>query len=221
MSSRPASIGRKRELSEFTREILNLRGRVGRSIYHIGRLLDGICRDKLWRDGGYDSFSHYVEAALDISCASSFRFMRIARHFNAEIAKRYGISKLEAAIAYLEATTEKERPGDLLSARIRIRGPDGRYRQLALHQASAVQIREAVVLLRDSQRGAQRIPRTFRGHVNRLEAALPAVPTGTRSGDRVRIMRGDDGRLALTFQAIPVDQLAAFVDALHEHLPEL
>ncbi|RLB48451.1 MAG: hypothetical protein DRI90_25390 [Deltaproteobacteria bacterium] len=208
---------RKDQLARATAEITRLKGLVGKGLYEIGRLLDRVQREDLWREGKFANFDEYVVEAVDMSRTNAYQFMRIARHFNAEIAKRYGASKLEAAIRYLEVTPADERPGDLMAAQIQVRGVRGRYRLVSLHEATAQQIYEAVRLMKGSKRGAKRVPKAFRGRMERLAEKLPQAPTGTRSGERVRVLRGDDGRLALTFQAIPYDELGAFVKALQEH----
>jgi len=217
MTRGKAAVVRKERLARTTAEIARLKGQVGKGLYEIGRLLDRVQREELWREGDYPTFEEYVAEAVDMSRTSAYQFMRIARHFNAEIAKRYGASKLEAAIRYLEVTPVEERPGDLMAAQIRVRGERGRYRLMSLHEATAQQIAEAARLMKGSKRGARRVPKAFRGRMEKLAEILPAAPAGTRSGRRVRVLRGDDGRLALTFQAIPYDELKAFVAALQQH----
>ena len=181
---------RKGRLEQATAEIARLKGLVGKGLYEIGRLLDRVQREELWREGDYAGFDEYVAEAVDISRTSAYQFMRIARHFNAEIAKRYGAAKLEAAVRYLEVTPADERPGDLMAAQIQVRGERGRYRQLSLHEATAKQIREAVRLMKGSMRGGRRVPKAFRGRMERLAEKLPEAPMGTRSGQRVRVLRG-------------------------------
>ena len=118
---------------------------------------------------------------------------------------------------YLKETPADEQAGDLLAAQIRIRTESGRFRNLSLHEATATQIDEAAALLRASKKGGQRIGRAMRKRLEQLAEALPAAPTGTRAGRRVRATRGRDGRVALTFQAIPADELVAFAAAIVAH----
>ena len=115
---------------------------------------------------------------------------------------------------------DREQPGDLLAAEIRIRNASGRYDNLALHQATATQIREATALVREVKRGGQRIPAQLRQRVQRLAKALPPAPQGTTRGGRVRITRGKDGDLAVTFCAIPLDVLDEFLTLVGKHLRE-
>jgi len=209
---------RRRELAALVREIRALGGQVGRGLYEIGRRLGRVREQALWDDGSYTSFADFVERALDMAPQTAYRFVAVARHFNAQVAERYGVTKLDAAIRYLHATAADERPGDVLAAEIRIRGPHGRFRTLPLHQASARQIDEATALLREAREGSARIPASLRRRVSRLVEALPAAPVGTGRGQRVRLQRGRDGRLAVSFRAIPLDELPAFSEAIAEHL---
>ena len=210
----------KRDLAEVSAQIIRLKGEVGRGIYQIGRLLNRVDREALWRAGGFVSFEEYLGKDIDVSRASAYRFMRVAEHFNAEIAERYGLSKLVAALRYLAETPVHEQAGDLLATTIRVRGASGRYELLQLHKATAKQILAAVRLLRQSKLAARRAPRAIRRRVDQLTEALPSAPPGTRSGQRVRLLRGEDGNFAVTFQAIPLNDLEAFVDALQTHLAD-
>ena len=146
-----------------------------------------------------------MHSGVAISRSTAYRFMRIAEHFNAEIAKRYGPDKLEAALRYLQTTPVDEQPGDLLAAEIRIRDQSGRFETVALHDATATQIREAIALLRDAKRAGQRIPTKIRQRAERLIEALPPPPKGTTRGDRVRLTRGKDGNLAVSFHGIRLE----------------
>ena len=136
MARGKGTLDRRGHLARVTAEIGRLKGLVGKGLYELGRLLDRVQQDELWREGGYVSFDGYVAEAVDLSRASAYRFMRIARHFNAEIANRYGAAKLEAAIRYLEVTPAEERPGDLMAAQIRVRGERGSDRATSIPEAA-------------------------------------------------------------------------------------
>jgi hypothetical protein len=206
------------ELKALTDEIGTYKSEIGRAIYEIGRRLARVYEDALWRSDGYANFEDYLTRGVSISRTTAYRFMRIARHFNAEIAKRYGVEKLEAAIRYLQATPAEERPGDLLAAEIRLRDESGRFTTFSLHEATAAQIREATALLFDARRAGMRIPSGVRKRMERLAEALPPAPSGTSRGERVRLTRGKDGHLAVSFHAIPLDELRAFLELLEAHL---
>ncbi len=212
------SISRRGELRAVGSEIARLKGEVGRGLYQIGRLLSRVKTSKLWRDGAFASFEQWARQEADMSLGTAYQFMRVAEHFNARIAERYGVTKLDAALRYLKETPAGEEAGDLLAAQIRIRTASGRFRKLSLHEATTTQIEEATSLLRASKRGGQRIGREMRGRLERLAETLPTAPAGTRAGRRVRATRGSDGRIALTFQAIPADELEAFVTAISAHI---
>jgi len=211
---------RKRELARLTKEIAARKASIGRDLYSVGLRLARIEDEELWAAGGYDDFEDYLERGVDISRRSAYRFMRIASHFSAEIARRYGVTKLDAALRYLRATETDEQPGDLLASDILVRAPSGRYRSLPLHQASAAQIEQAARDLEQKRRARarSRIPRAWQQRAARLADRLPAAPPGIRTSERVHLSRASDGRLALSFSGIPADDLQAFVEALREEL---
>jgi hypothetical protein len=85
-------------------------------------------------------------------------------------------------------------------------------------RGTATQIREATALLFDAKRAGMRIPSGLRKQMGRLADALPPAPKGTTRGERVRLSRGKDGQLAVSFQAIPLDELGTFLALLKAHL---
>lgn len=210
------------ELRRLTREILQRKARIGRDLYGVGVRLISIQARELWRADGYPSFEAYLAQAIDISRTHAYRFIRIAENFNAEIAARYGVTKLESALRYLATTSADEAPGDLLAAEIRIRDDDGRFRALSLHEATAAQIDEARRLLENGKRSRRRgsIPKAWQGRAANLEACLPKALPGTVRGRRVRLKRATDGGLAISFLGIPVAEIRAFLATLHENFPE-
>ena len=214
----PKPLKKRATLKTLTAEILACKAGIGRSIYEIGIRLARIQEQELWRAGRFEGFEDYLQRGVAITRRTAYRFMRIARHFNAEIANRYGPDKLDAALQYMQATPADEQPGDLLAAEIRIRNDSGRYDTLALHQATATQIREATALVREAKRAGKRIPAKLRQRIHRLAKALPPPPKGTTRGDRISIKRGKDGNLAVSFHAIPLDDLDTFLSLVQTHL---
>lgn len=85
---------------------------IGRAVFEIGSRLKRVHDDALWQVVDYTGFEDYLARGVAISRSTAYRFMRIADYFNAEIARRYGPEKLDAAIRYLRATPVEERPGD-------------------------------------------------------------------------------------------------------------
>lgn len=214
-SSVPA---RRAALRVLTREILESKAMAAKSLYEIGARLNRVNDEALFEAGGYARFGDYLEHEVAISTRNASRFMRIARHFNARIAARYGAGKLDAALHYMEVSPAKEEPGDLLSAEIRVRDPAGQFKNLTLHAATETEIRDATALVVEAKRGGLRIPKTVRHKSAALAKAMPPPPRGMARGNRVRLSRGSDGRLAATFAAIPLDELEEFLDAVREHM---
>jgi len=212
------SLAARDTLRHLTREILERKARAAKTLYEIGARLNRIANERLYEADGFEHFGDYLEAELDISPRTARRFMRIARHFNAQIAARYGSGKLDAALQYMSVTPQDERPGDILSATIRLRDEEGQFTTTVLHDASESEIRSATALLLDAREASKRIPQKLRRRTDALAKALPSAPTGMGRGDRVRLGRGKDGRLAATFSAIPLDELDDFLEAVKEHL---
>ena len=206
-----------RRLARLTEEVEALQSAAGRTFYEIGSRLLQVRREELWRQT-HRTFTEYLEERLSISRVSAYKFMRVAENFGAAIAQSYGAEKLVAALSYLEATEMEEAPDEVLNKTVAIREADGRFISKTLHEATATQIREATHALthRDSFH-TKKYAKLSRA-IKQLERQLPAAPRGTGRGERVRLLRGDDGEVALTFQAIPVDGIKRFIDAL-ERLP--
>jgi hypothetical protein len=173
---------------------------------------------ELWRAGGFESFQDYAERGVDVSRATAYKLMRVAREFNAPIAERYGVEKLDLGLRYLDVTPADERPGDLLATEIKLRGERGRWTTIPFHDAKTREIREAIALLEDGRQARRRVSVDLGKRARRLAEALPAPPAGVSAGQRVRLRKARDGRVAVTFTAIPLDELEAFLRAVREHL---
>ena len=209
---------KRQTLKGLTQEIIQHKAQAGRNFYEMGTRLDRVRSEKLWKID-YPSFQAYLHDAVGLSRTTAYRLIHIAHHFNAAIARRYGVEKLSAALAYLQATRIDEAPGDLLATEITVRTQDGTFRAMPLHQATARQIREAVALLQARNNPGHGIAKKTRARIEQLTAALPKAPPGSRyRGNRVRLKKSSNGRLVATFQAIPLDELEDFIAALEMHL---
>lgn len=204
-------------LDLLTNEIHRLKGGVGRGMFEIGVRLARILDERLWEARGYENFEDYLERGVSFSRSTGYKLIRIARHFNAEIAERYGVEKLELGLRYLESTPERERPGDLVAADMRVRGTSGRFRSISFHEATPAQIRDAIGLLAEGK-SRRRLPENLEKRVARVEAALSAPPTGVHRGPRVVLKRGTDGQYAISFHAIALDDLDQFLALVEQHL---
>jgi hypothetical protein len=204
-------------LDLLTNEIHRLKGSVGRGMFEIGVRLGRIADERLWEARGYASFEDYLEQGVSFSRSTGYKLIRIARHFNAEIAERYGVEKLELGLRYLESTPVRERPGDLVAADMRVRDPGGRFRAVSFHEATPSQIRDAITLLSETK-STRRLPEGLQKRVERVERGLTAPPTGVHRGPRVVLKRGSDGQYAVSFHAIALDDLGQFLALVEQHL---
>src|SRR5688572_16793760 len=159
-------------LDLLTNEIHRLKGAVGRGMYEVGLRLARIADERLWASRGYASFEHYLEESVSFSRSTGYKLMRIARQFDAEVAERYGVEKLELGLRYLEATPERERPNDLVLTDLRVRDASGRFRSVSFHEATPSQIREAILLAAESKLGRQKVPETWERLASELASAL-------------------------------------------------
>ncbi len=209
----------ERTIGALNRDIRKLKGRIGQDVYALGELLCHIRDEQRYKEAGHRSFSQYL-AAVDISRSQASRLVDIYTHFSAEIARRYGIDKLEAGVAYLRATPEDERPGDLIAADLRLRDERGEELVKPFHEATADEIRAARRLVEEAKDAARPISAGVRAWSAGLEAFLPAAASRMRTGRRVRLRHdATDDRLYATFTAIPLDQIDAFARALLAHPP--
>jgi hypothetical protein len=194
-------------LARMTEELKELRTNIGRDVFRMGCLLAQVREQELWRQGRFASFEAYVEAAVDISRSTAYRAIDVSRHFSESIAARYGPDKLAAGVAYLRATNDAERPGDLIAARLRLRAGDGKYVHKTFHQATAADVWDAVRLLAQSGR-IQRagVSRAFRAEIARLARRLPPAPRALGGRERIRVRRhAPSGKLYVWFAAVPID----------------
>lgn len=130
------------------------------------------------------------------------------------------MTKLDAALRYLRATRRDEQPGDLLAAEISGRDEDGRFTSVSLHEASALQITEAARAIENQPRCGRQPPAAMKKKAKKLSSRLPEAPKGlgVTEAKRVSLRRGDDGRVAVTFRSVPMDQIEEFLNIVREEL---
>ena len=189
------------------------------TMWEYGNLFREVAQAALYRAAGFESFPDWLEA-VGRSRKTARKLMAVAEHFNAEMASRWGTEKLYATVRYLEATRKVEEAGDAPALRFRIRDHAG-WTTVPFADASYRQIEEARRLLEESRRGKRpRPPKQILERASRLADVLPPPPKGVRRRDRVRLQSGADGRLAVSFSAIPLDELESFLVAVRDHLLE-
>ena len=208
------------QLREITASIQALKGEAAAVLYQLGLLLRQVHERELWRAGGFSSLTDYLEREVDVAPTTARRAIQVARHFNEEIATRYGFDKLSKGLRYMELTRAVEQPGDLIAAELRIRRADGRFGSVPFHTATARQIEDAIQIEVERQRAAaHRTAPDVSARLRALTEALPAVPTGARAAkSRVEATKTRKGEVMLTFKQIPMTELRAFLDAVEREL---
>ncbi len=195
-----------------------------RALWEWGMLFGEVDKAELWREDGATSFTAWVEEETPYSQQTARRAIDVARHFTAEMCERWGSTKLAAALRLMSITGRDEQPGDVTALQIRIRDDEGRYTSVKFADASAKDIQVACQQLIEGETAkkkreeAKGIDQSVRAQAVRLQKVLPEAPKGTSKGDRVIVQKGRDGQVAVTFKAIPIAELRAFVDALEEHM---
>lgn len=195
-------------LHEINRRVAELKGRAALVLYELGALLGEVQQSELWRVGGFDSFDAWLSGAIDVSRATAWKAMRVARHFNAGMVERYGIEKLNAGLRYLELTGADEQPGDLVAADLRVRDAQGRFRSVPFHEASYREVVEAGRLLKQVRARHSGPPGDAAAWAERVNGALAST------GGTARLRTRKDGAVLVDLRGVPLDQIAALAAAL-------
>jgi hypothetical protein len=159
----------------------------------------------LYLAGGYASDREFIRSELGENERTARRFMRVARYASPHEENKYGVAKLDAALAYVEAKMggpAKERlPVDFGKLRVPVER-DGAKVNVDLAEATVLEItRAARKVAGPGTRRARKSPLA-----RALENALDKQPLRglavSASNDRV------------SFRNLPIAALAAFIDAL-------
>lgn len=214
--SQPPSRARLREIDA---EIAHLRDQGARVLYRLGVLLREVDTDELWRESGEPSFAAWLENQADIGRSTAYRAIAVVTHFNEDIAARYGVDKLYQGLRYLELTRRVEQPGDLIALDLRLRDERGRYITVPFHTASVRQVQDAIAVLTERSSRPAKLDEDLDARLGRLVSGLPAPAAGLRPvKERVEVVRTREGKVSLSFRQIPLEELAAFVEAIRREL---
>jgi hypothetical protein len=167
----------------------------------------------LYLAGGVATAKDFLAQHLNETERTARRWMRVAKYASPAEEVRYGVSRLDAVIGYLEAKSGGALKGSLPVAFDKLKIPvdrDGKTVHLPLEEATVEAIHLAT---RKLNRAEQRPPRS----------ASPALVAVTRELSKGKL-RGVSARIAagkLMLGAIPLDALADLADALRRmKLPE-
>jgi hypothetical protein len=212
---------RKARIRTIRSRIDALNKTAARTWCEFGSLFAEVKREELWRDDGADTFFDWL-GTIGWERESARKAMLVAANFTPEMAETYGTEKLVAAVGYLEATRREEKPGELAALQVRYPGEDGRFATVPFPKATVAQVKAATKLVTQARPEKDRPEAVARYDqaVALLVDAMPAAPAGLGKGKRVAVEVGTDGRPAVTFHAIPVDELEAFFDAVRRTFSE-
>lgn len=141
----------------LTSEIRRLRTDCDGHFYDIGLHLLEMSR--LYPVGGFTTLDEYIAEAVELENRQAYKTMRVARNFSRDLAARFGITKCEAWLRYIDATPEADTPLDILRATI-----DG----VPAADATAAQI--------DAATRELRVPIEWPVEVKALYERIAAVP---------------------------------------------
>ena len=160
----------------------------------------------LYLAGGLATTKDFLAQHLNETERSARRWMRVARYASPVEEARYGVSKLDAVIGYLEAQSGGPIKGRLPVAFDKLKIPverDGKLTQVPLEEATVEQIETAT---RKLKRSEQKHP----------AAASPVLVAITRELSKGKL-RGVSAKISggkLMLGAIPLEALTDLADAL-------
>lgn len=207
---------RRDRLPALEAEVRTRIATIARDLWHIGQALREVQRDELWRDGGHASFEAWLQQTRVLGRATAYKALRVAEHFSEDAAVRLGTEKLDATVAYLNATAKEEEPGDILAGGIRVRGVDGAWTRVPYLEASAAQVRQAASDLNTTRRRAGQ-PRELRDRVDRLNADLPRSKKAFQAA-RVQARTTKAGQVLVSLTGVPLEHLEAYVAEVRARL---
>jgi hypothetical protein len=147
----PARRARYKALAKQIAEAQKSSARQFDALYEaIGEVIE----HELFLDGGFRSVNDYINAVIKEPPRTVLRNVRVAKYATAKEEERYGVAKLDAALAYIEAKMGGPAKGTLRVRFESLRIPvvDGEERaSLTLDEASVAQIRAATKALSTEQ----------------------------------------------------------------------
>lgn len=209
---------RRNRLKFLVDEIETRVSAVARDLWHMGRAFQEIQRDELWRTSPHPTFEDWVDRDSPVGRSTAYKAMRVAQHFSEDAAARLGTEKLDATVAYLNATAKDEAPGDILATGIRVRGEDGAWTRVPYLEASAAQVRQAATALNVTRRHAGQ-PRELRQKVDRLNTDLPRTKKAFRTA-KVTARTTKAGQVLVSLTGVPLEHLEAYVAEVRARLAE-
>ncbi|WP_437969079.1 hypothetical protein WMF04_07190 [Sorangium sp. So ce260] len=166
----------------------------------------------LYLAGGFSSAKQFYKEHVGETERTAKRLIRVAKHASPNEEARYGVSKLDAALGYIEAASGGEArrrvPVDFARLRIPVRR-DGQPDRVSLDEASVEEIRAATRALRGKPRpagGAGEPPATAALRRALRDAGAPDVKVQV-ARDKVSLSGIPLSALAKTLRALAAAKL--------------
>ena len=105
----------------------------------------------------------------------------------------------------------------MLAADIQVRDDQGRFVTVPLHEASTGQIEDATALLRERRVAARRPASRYIEAAARVADRLPPVK-GVSKKQRVKVKKGEDGEVLVSFRDVAVSDVEEFVKVVLDEL---
>lgn len=155
----------------------------------------------LWAIGGYGSAAEFYREVLGETERTAQRNMRVAHFATAEQEEKFGVAKLDAALAFLEAKNGAPLDGRQPLAFGRIEIPAGGAKK-TLFDATVEEIRAAT---RDAGTKEKRRPKS---------AALSAVAKTLGASKSLSSIAATEHAGLLSFRGVPIAALGQFASAV-------
>jgi hypothetical protein len=154
----------------------------------------------LWQAGGFTTRAQFLAAHVKESERTALRFMRVAKFASPQEEARYGVSKLDAALAWLEAKSNKPL-GRLPIDFARLRVPNGKGPSTPFAEATVQQLRTATRHLARANRKTARRPPIVRALAAALGKRHPKVTISLTAG-RLTLGNIDPEKLMVVLKAL-------------------
>jgi len=106
---------------------------------------------------------------------------------------------------------------DIFDVQLRVRGKNGSFQSVSVHEATATQLEEGIRLRQARREQRRRSARALRARAERVSQALPPPPKGIATR-RVRLLEHPGGQVLASFFGIPLEHVGLLFKALKSEL---
>ncbi len=186
--------------------------------YAQARVLKRIRDQRLW-EPGYDDFDDFIADGLGRSRSVVFDLLRVATDFTKAQFIKHGPNKLRLVTRYRDQYAPEQTLTELLKSNVEYRDAVG-IQSVQVAQATIRQLRAALAFKRPKTWNGGAISHADKQLITAFAQRLPAAPPiGRPRARRIRSMKAQDGRIALTLYDIPTDGMHTLIRAIQQTWP--